>query len=205
VEQVLKGGSSSGYCKEITPFIEGGISKSEHTFDSGEKYYKYRETHESNENGLSQTLRSESGMRTEVYAKIEFYIKNHYAHTTKRVMKTTSPGMGESTTTEVYNPHSNRLPWDKACKGATWKDTFTVQVGSDKVKMTMKLKVENLDIEKTVKAGTFNTYILAFLSDKDLLSDRIWFDMDTGAIVYEESYDASGKVISSGELIEYTD
>jgi len=200
------GGSSSGYCKEITPFIEGGISKSEQTLDSGEKFYQYRETHESNENGLSQTLRIElSGVRTEIYTKAEFYIKNHYAHTTKKVTKTTSTGMGERSTTEVYSPYSNRLPWDEACKGATWKDTFTVQLGSNKIKMTTKFKVENLDIEKTVKAGTFDTYILALLSDKDLVRGRKWFDMDTGAIVYEESYDASGKVTRSSELIEYTD
>ena len=200
------GGSSSGYCKEITPFIEGGRSKSERTLDSGEKFYQYRETHESNENVLRQTVRTElSGMRTEVYAKIELFIKNHYAYTTKRVMKTTSTGMGEQSITEVYSPHSHRLPWTEACKGATWKDTYTVQIGSNKVKMTVKLKVENLDIEKTVKAGTFDTYILAFLSDKDLVGARKWFDMDTGEIVYEESYDASGKVVSSTELIEYTD
>ena len=200
------GGSSSGYCKEITPPIEGGISKTEVTLDSGEKFYQYRETHESNENGLSQTLRVElSGMKYEIYSKVEFYIKNHYAHTTKRVTKTTSTGMGEQSITEVFDPESNRLPWDEACKGATWEDTFTVHLGSITRKITTKFKVENLDIEKTVKAGTFDTYILASLSDKDLVRNRKWFDMDTGAIVYEEGYDASGKVTRSSELIEYTD
>lgn len=209
------GGSSSGYCKEITPPIEGGISKTEVTLDSGEKFYQYRETHESNENGLTQTLRVElSDVKYEYYSKVEFFIKNHYTHSTKRVITSTVTGMGEQTTTEVFSPYSDRLPWDEACKGATWEDTFTVQLSSsldsnkEKItrKITTKFKVENLDIEKTVKAGTFDTYIIAaLLTNKDLVTNRKWIDMDTGAIVYEEGYDASGKVTRSSELIEYTD
>lgn len=201
------GGSSSGYCKEITPFIEGSISKTEQTLDSGEKFYQYRETHESNENGLTQTLRVElSDVKYEYYSKVEFFIKNHYTHSTKRVITSTVTGMGEQTTTEVFSPYSDRLPWDEACKGATWEDTFTVHLGSITRKITTKFKVENLDIEKTVKAGTFDTYILAaLLTNKDLVINRKWIDMDTGAFVYKETYDSSGKVTRSSELIEYTD
>ena len=198
-------GGSSGSCEEITPYIVGGKSKFERTLQSGEKLIDYRETLERTNHSLRQILRIEgAGRSIKIDSKSEFYIKDHCALTTETVTKTSVSGGKIQTMKVTYDPYANHLPWNQACKGDEWNDTVTAKVGSYEVEQTTMIKVEDVNVEKTVEAGTFDTYILAWI-EKDRVAVRWWFDMDTGTIVATENYDSKGSVESSGQLLEYID
>ena len=207
------GGSSksndgdTGECMSIGQEKAGAKSKLKtlHYRNGGVEYtsFLYSEQIDIDNKSSTSTTRADApGVNVAFKFKSEYYIKNHDQYITK---VTQTDGKGNKLIV-TYKPHGPSIPWDKVCKGKKWETTVNTYVNGKLVEKDKieKRKIEDINVPKTVKSGTFNTYVMTAMSANNVVESKFWFDMETRQVVYKEDYDDSGKITRKVELVEYT-
>ena len=136
---------------------------------------------------------------------IDFTIANNYRDDTRLEI------LLDGTVTEaIFTPY-RRFAVDRVCENQTWTNTFNSEVTirntaigdlpSDTETLTWVQTIEKVNVNRTVEAGTYTTFIQR--TDSGDVVSRAWIDQDSGIVVYSESRDFVGTLRETQELIDF--
>lgn len=138
-------------------------------------------------------------------SSLTFSISNNYMDATRLVSENSITVNGTTMTSDnmiEYSPF-DRLEIDVVCKNQAWTSDFLLKTTasgySNSRDMIVHRAIESINDTKSVAAGTFNTYRMKMVvNGADVI---IWTDIETGAIVFIETYDSAGTLVATNELL----
>ena len=202
--------SKGGECVNIGPTSsKKGSSSTERIRAFGKETFVETKVLEYNSKVIKASKRYYGAEELMLYVEAKYEIKNNYSYDTETNLTTIMQGM-ETKVNTSSNPHGIRVPYGKVCKGQSWVDVFTSNIvtypGEKESNQTFNSiwGIEDINVEKTVEAGEFSTYIKVQYADKEKKKIKLkeWVDMKSGLNVYSETY-RNGQVERIHELIEF--
>ncbi len=137
-----------------------------------------------------------------------YSISNNYMDITKYIQQSTINSNSVTTTIE-FKPFQ-RIEIDTVCKDQTWTSSFELSASTTAANganypsatqgMTEHYTIESINETKSVAAGTFNTYRKRMV-DNHGAEAVSWIDTKTRVIVCNETYDSSGALNGTMELL----
>ncbi len=137
-----------------------------------------------------------------------YSISNNYMDITKYIQQSTINSNSVTTTIE-FKPFQ-RIEIDTVCKDQTWTSSFELSASTTAANgvnypavtqdMTAHYTIESINEIKSVTAGTFNTYRKRMV-DNHGAEAVSWIDTKTRVIVCNETYDSSGALNGTMELL----
>ncbi len=191
------GGAGSGGCVNFPMPTVGQIVKRELRDSSGDlSFSKSTEITAVSNTSITQHI---TGSNFNSTITEEYTIANNFRDITKDTV-----GISGFDFVTTYTPFQ-RVPTGEVCEGQTWTTTYTEkEFGEPAVSKTQTYTIEAVNVSKTTKAGTFNTFRMKLVetSPSVNITAKTWFDIDSGYDVLGEFSDTVSGFDGTLELVE---
>ncbi len=131
-------------------------------------------------------------------------VENYTIANNFRDITSESTTISSFTFNTTYTPFQ-RVAVDQVCEGQTWTTVYTEkESGEPAVSVTQTYTIEAVNVSKTSKAGTFNTFRVGLVDTRPSMNlvGKTWIDISSGYDVFSEFSDTSAGSDGTLELIE---
>ena len=205
------GGQNNGNCVSVSRPSAGQVLRYENRLVANNSYSGNQEwtiIDFGNTSSSTEIVMADGPLSGTINETRTYSISNNYMELTKYIQHS-AIGSSSITTTIEFSPFQ-RIEIDSVCKDQDWTSNFELSAStmaangtsypSATYDMSAHYTIESINEEKNVKAGTFNTYRKRMVEGHGAVVVS-WVDIKSGAMVYNESYDSTGALNSTMELL----